>query len=319
MKRTRVVDVHTHPVFADYYSGLEAAGHLWEDGFPIPRSYSADAHLALMDELGVAWSLLGISSPHPHYGDDAACIRACRSINEQSARIVQDHPGRFGFSAVLPHPCLDAAVEEAVYALDVLGASAVKLASNARGLYMGDAAMEPLFSELDKRDAIITMHPHRPQPMNETVWSAGPVPCFEFLCDTTRAVLNMIAKGVFRRQKRIRLIVPHCGAFLPNIYHRFLALAEFLESVDPADIEDGYRRLYYDCAGDPLPNNLALLLKTADPSRIMYGSDYPFNDAARFAGKLDELSRGMQEDAALRPYREMVLHGNADTLFGLRS
>lgn len=63
------------------------------------------------------------------------------------------HEGRFLFCAALPLPDVDAAIREAVYALDTLHADGVKLASNSRGLYLGDPALDPLMEVLNERGA----------------------------------------------------------------------------------------------------------------------------------------------------------------------
>lgn len=317
----KTIDVHTHYVIKEYYDFVHASGRIREDGFPMPDWYTFDNHLALMDELEIDWSLLSIASPQPYYEDDAAAVALARILNERVAEFRDKHPTRIGFSAYLPHPNLDAAIEEAIYCLDVLGASAVKLASNARGLYMGDPKMNPLFEELNKRHAIITMHPHRPEPQQESVWSAGPIPVFEFICDTTRAVINMIANGVFERYPDIRLIVPHNGSFLPNIYERFPIIVDFLAEkglMDRIDVKKSYAKLYFDCSGDPIPSNLEFLLTTTTPDRVLYGSDYPFSNAEISRKKIKGLREHFDENPRLKPYKEMIFGGNAQRLLGIK-
>ena len=72
--------------------------------------------------------------------------------------------------------------------------------------------------ELNKRHAICNIHPHRSKPINENIFTAGPVPLFEFIANTTQAVLNLIGNDVILRYPNITWIIPHCGPFLPNIY-----------------------------------------------------------------------------------------------------
>ena len=316
----KAIDVHTHYVIPDYYDFVKASGQIKEDGFPMVEGYSFEGHLALMDELEIEWSLLSIASPQPYYDDDKAAVELGKRLNEAVAAFRDKHPGRIGFSAYIPHPNLDAGIESAIHCLDKLGANAVKLASNARGLYMGDRSMDPLFEELNKRNAIVTMHPHRPSPQQENVWTAGPIPVFEFIADTTRAVLNMIANGVFERYPNIRLIVPHSGSFLPNIYERFPVIVNFLAEkglMEPVDAKANYAKLYFDCSGDPIPNNLEFLLTTTTPDRVMYGSDYPFTPAALCRPKIKGLREHFEENPRLKPYKDMIFRENAEKLFKL--
>lgn len=74
-----------------------------------------------------------------------------------------------GIRTALPLPDVDAAVREAVYALDTLGADGIKLATNSRGQYLGDEALEPLMKVLDERHAVIIIHPHRPTPYADKI------------------------------------------------------------------------------------------------------------------------------------------------------
>ena len=75
-----------------------------------------------MDRLGIAATLLAISSPGIHFGDDAAAARLARALNDEIAELVRERPTRFGLLACLPLPALGAALAELEYALDTLGA-----------------------------------------------------------------------------------------------------------------------------------------------------------------------------------------------------
>ena len=314
----RIIDVHSHCVFRDYLELVARHGALREDGFPLPTDWSIEKQLELMDAGGIEWALVSLSSPHPYFGDSNEAKHMCRAVNESMAEAKRRYPGRIGFGACLPLPDVDAAIEEAVYALDVLGADSIKLASNSRGQYLGDPALEPLMAELDRRGAIVNLHPHRPEPQQEGVFSAGPVPLFEFLCDTTRAVLNMISNGVLERHPDIKVIVPHNGSFLPNIYDRFQMISNILVPqglMPPVDVSGSFQRLYFDTSGNPVPSLLKFLLTVAEPSHILYGADYPFTPKETVLRNLDGLIAFMEEDSELKQYKGMILYENARRLF----
>ena len=317
---TKVIDVHAHLIPPKYCEYLGKNDALKEDGVPQP-AWEVDSHLEMMDKCGIDYSLLTVSSPHPYFGDDQACQEITRYSNEYCAELKQKYPEKFGFSACVPLPNIEASIAEIAYAYDALHADGIKLPSNCRGMYLGDPAMEPMFEELNKRKAVITIHPHRPTPTQENVFSAGPIPLFEFLADTTRAVLNMIGNGVFDRYKDIAVIVPHCGSFLPNIKDRFFSMANAYVPrgiMKPVDIEGAFSRLYYDIAGNPLPVLMKLLLSTSNPSKLMYGSDTPFTPTMAIQGALNALRNTFDHDESLIPYREMILEDNAKALFGLK-
>lgn len=203
----QIIDIHSHFLTPEYLKFLEKQNALLEDGFPLPK-YDYKKHLDLMNKCSIEWSLLSVSSPHPYFKNDVEnSIKMCRHLNEQMAQLKKDDSKHFGFQACLPLPDVEAAMQEAIYALDVLEADGINFPSNSRGLYLGDPKLEPLMEELNKRHAICNIHPHRPASLSEEVFSAGPVPLFEFIVDTTRAVLNLIGNDVILRFPNITWII----------------------------------------------------------------------------------------------------------------
>jgi len=107
------IDVHAHYLPAGYRRVAEAAGHEHPDGMPgLPR-WDTGVALAMMDGLNIRSAILSISSPGVHFGDDGAARKLAREVNEEGAKAVADHPGRFGLFASLPLPDIDGALAEA--------------------------------------------------------------------------------------------------------------------------------------------------------------------------------------------------------------
>ena len=313
----QIIDIHSHFLTPEYLKFLEKQNALLEDGFPLPK-YDYKKHLDLMNKCSIKWSLLSVSSPHPYFKDDIEnSIKMCRHLNEQMAQLKKGDPKHFGFQACLPLPDVEAAMQEAIYALDVLGADGINFPSNSRGLYLGDPKLEPLMKELNKRHAICNIHPHRPASLSEEVFSAGPVPLFEFIVDTTRAVLNLIGNDVILRYPNITWIIPHCGSFLPNIYERFIGMSKILipqKMMKEVNVEESFKRFYFDIAVNPTPYLLKWLLTITTPDHIMYGSDFPFTPSKQIETNLETLLNLLDEED-LKPYKEMILYKNAQQLF----
>lgn len=291
MSRRRV-DVHTHFVPEVYGQALLAAGITQPDGIKATPKWSEDLHLATMDRLDVETAILSISTPGVHFGDDAAAAALARSVNDEASAVRARHPGRFGFFASLPMPDVDAAVAETRYALDELQADGVVLQTNSGGVYLGDQRLEPLYSEVAQRGSVLFLHPttaHR----GEHLGLGYPRPMLEFMFDTTRSVTDMILSGVLDRHPDLKVIVPHAGAALPVLANRVELLLPLLTppgGSTPPSIRDALRRLHFDLAGAPVEELLAALLAVADPTRIHYGSDFPFTPAdacVRLAEGLD--------------------------------
>lgn len=277
------VDVHAHFVPSFYAEALTAAGHARPDGMPAIPLWSEAEALKTMDMLGVRTAYLSISSPGVHFGDDAAAQALARRVNSEAARLRAAHTGRFGHFAALPLPDVDGAIAEAVHALDQLGADGVVMESNHGGIYLGDPKLEPLYRELDRRHAVIFIHPTSPAcSCCPRLQATYPRPMLEFMFETTRSVTDLVTAGVLQRFTNLRVIVPHAGAVLPVLANRIEMMSPMLRTTDgqPApSMRDALRRLHFDLAGAPVPQQLRALLDVADTSHLHYGSDYPFTPA----------------------------------------
>ena len=313
----KIIDIHSHFTTPEYLKLIERHGAYLEDGFPLP-TWKVQEHLALMDECNIEWTLLSVSSPQPYFaGFDEEAVTMCRHLNESMAEVKAKYPKRFKFQACLPLPKIEATIDEAIYALDVLKADGVKFASNNRGLYLGAKELNPLMAELNQRCTICNIHPHRPEPIKEGIFTSGPVPLYEFLADTTRAVLNLISNGVILRYPKISWIIPHCGSFLPNIYDRFEGLSKILIPkglMQDVDIKNSVAKLYFDLSGNPAPHLLDWLLTITAPDKIMYGADFPFTPSTLVKSNLNKLLI-MLDRKDLAPYKEQILYKNAEKLF----
>jgi predicted TIM-barrel fold metal-dependent hydrolase len=272
---SRTIDVHAHYVPASYRKALLDNGHSEPDGFPQIPDWSADEHVAAMDRLGIATSLLSISSPGVHLADEPAARDLARDVNEAGRRAVVDHPGRFGLFASLPLPDVDAAIAEIAHCCDRLDAAGFTLLTNISGTYLGDPAFQPVFRELDRRAARLFIHPTSPACWEQT--SLGrPRPMLEFLFDTTRAVVELVLNGTVARYPGVEFIIPHAGATLPMVADRVSVFSRLL-GVDPeVDVLRDLGRLHFDLAGFPVPRQLDALLTLTTLEHLHYGSDYPF-------------------------------------------
>lgn len=307
-------DLHCHMIPASYLEAVTAHGMEMDEGFPIP-SWSVDAHLKFMDDAGIRTSVLTMPAPQPYFGDGEESARICRSFNEEAAALKALHPGRFLFCAALPLPDVDKAIEEAKYALEVLGADGIKLASNCYGQYLGDPELDPLMDYLNSRKAVIITHPHKPSAVNDKLIASVPLASYEYLAETTRAILNMVAHGVMVRYPDLKIVVPHCGSFLPNALPRFKGLLPVMTAqgyMRQVDVDANLSHVYFDLAGAATDDVIESLLTITEPSQILYGSDYPYVAAPALVGAKKSLESRLDAHG-LNP--EDVLSNNADHLF----
>ena len=299
------IDTHQHVVPPAYAEWLIAKG-MAAGGMPIPK-WSPEQALEIMAENGVDAAILSISTPGVHLGDDAEARSKARDMNEYAADVVRRYPDRFGFYASLVLPDLDGSLAEAAHAFDVLKADGIVLHCAMNNTYLGDPIWDPLMEELNRRKAVIFVHPSE---------LSGPpakgIPPFsaDFLLDTTRAAINMAKTGLLERFPGLKIILSHGGGFVPYAAERIARIC----SPDSSDYAAGVARLqqfYFDIALASSRFALPSLLAFADPARITFGTDWPYATRDR-AAHFTRLYNDFRLDGA---QRRSIDRSNAEKLF----
>jgi len=275
-----------------------------------------------METINVSKSILSVSSPGTHLtrGDDAAARKLTRYCNEFSAELKKRKPDQFGFYASLPMPDVQGSLEEISYACDHLNADGFVMMTNHHGIYLGDSEFDAVFDELNRRKAILFIHPTTPcMPSGDAATPTRyPRPMFEFLFDTARVVINLFLTGTVRRCPDITFHIPHVGGAFPPLINRFASVGP-LQKVDGIDqgVNPGWVRerlnqqFYFDAAGWAFPEQMRGLLEHVTAERILYGSDFPYTPL----GPVVSLSRELDEHLASvftdKKDQDMVCVGNA--------
>jgi predicted TIM-barrel fold metal-dependent hydrolase len=267
------IDVHHHILPPDYVSALASVGITSSGGRPIPE-WDLQNTLALMDRHAIATAITSISEPGIYFGDKTFRRDLARRCNEFSAQLRHEYPQRFGAFAILPLPDIDSALSELEYALDTLKLDGVVLLSSVDGRYPGDPLFDELFTELNRRKAVVFLHPTVPIINRELKLDLPPF-LIEFVFDTTRAVTNLIYSGTLECCPEIRFIVAHAGGTVPFLAYR-ISMGQIMLPGAPRGALTYLKQLYYDTALSVNSNALRSLQELVDASHILFGSDYPF-------------------------------------------
>jgi 6-methylsalicylate decarboxylase len=324
------IDVHHHILPPKFFDWLNENHPEWTGGPDIPN-WTPEIGIEVMDRYGIATAIAS-TCPQPYWGDIEKAKYFSTYSNEYAARLVQDHPKRFGAMATLPLPDVDAACKEAIYALDELGLDAVILFASHGEQYLGDPAYEPLMQVLNEREAIVLIHPCTSPPGANVPKVRIPYGLIEFMADTSRAVTQLLMNGVFERYPRIRWIVSHAGAMVPYIHFRlkYLDLKPELMARAPKGVVHYLQNLYYDTALSTSEAAFSALQHFAKPDHILFGSDNPLvdervvkmEDAAFSASKVldSKWQKAIARDNALKlfpRFKESPLAGISSALNGL--
>ncbi len=308
MTEIKKLDVHHHFLPEVYISSLAGVGVTDSTGVPFPE-WSPRVSLDLMDRFGIAAAVTSISAPGIYFGDIAFTRDLARRCNEASAELIAGNPDRFGAMAVLPLPDVDASLAELEYALDTLSLDGVTVLSSVDDRYMGDPAYDDVFDELNRRGAVVFMHPGFAP--GGKARSSLPPSLLEFVFETTMAVSMLVFSGTLERCPDVKLILPHAGGTVPYVALR-MCVGQFwpglAESV-PQGVMTYLRRLYYDTALSASPHALRSLQELVEPSHILFASDYPFAPELATGitvGGLDDYD-GFDEEALAWVYRKSAL------------
>jgi 6-methylsalicylate decarboxylase len=286
-----LIDVHHHIVPPFYLSEnrdrIAAAGGGWIN--PAFLSWSPEQAIVAMDKQGVATAVLSLSAPGVWFGDREAAAQTAHRANEYAANLVRSHSGRFGLFAGIRLPDTESSLREIEYALDVLKADGIGLLTSYGDKWLGDPAYQPVFEELNRRKAVVFVHPTTALCCRTLLPGVSPL-LAEIPQDTTQAVTNLLFTGTFARFNDIRFIFSHAGGNVPMVADRMREYApkNIAEKV-PNGIEYELKRLYYDIAGTAYRPAIAALTTLVPTTHILFGSDNPFVPLAETAEGMMQL------------------------------
>jgi 6-methylsalicylate decarboxylase len=265
------VDVHHHFYPPEYLASLDEAARL-----PMLTQWSVARTLEDMDSHGVATAILSLSPPGAR---DRTLARIC---NEYGARMAHDNPGRFGLFAAMPMPDVEATLAEIAYALEVLKVDGIGLMTSYGDRWPGDPAFDPVFAELNRRRALVYIHPLAPA-CCRALMDWVPAPVIEYPFDTTRAIVSLLFSGTLSRFPDIRFAFSHGGGTLPMLAGRIrtsVVSPRARERV-PNGVDHELKKLYYDLAIAAFEPSLAALLAYVPATQVLMGSDFPYHSIGR--------------------------------------
>jgi 6-methylsalicylate decarboxylase len=277
----KLIDTHHH-FYPPAYQKMQAE---WEDQHHIPHgvqtTWTRDNDFEAMDKAGISTAMLALAST-PGVWFDAGAEKAhdvARLCCDFAAEMVRDKPGRYGLFAPLSMLDIDATLKEIEYAFDTLHADGINLQSNYGDKWLGHPDYKPVLEELNRRKAVIFVHPLIASCCSNL--SVGAIPAvIEVPHDTTRTVVSLLISGTFTRLRDIRWLFSHGGGTIPFLAGRIAAFydakARGPNGFAPDGVEAEFRRLYYDTANVTDPAAMAALSKLVPFSQITYGTDYPY-------------------------------------------
>jgi 6-methylsalicylate decarboxylase len=300
------IDVHHH-LSPPTYIAASNAGNF---GDPLMKNWTPAKSLEDMDKAGVAVAMLSVTTPALNFTSGEPARKLARECNDYAARLIADHPGRFGSFAVVPLTDTEGSLQEIAYALDTLKADGIGLMTSYGDKWLGDPAFLPVMEELNRRRAIVYTHPTAANCCVNLVRTQQPV-MIEFGTDTTRTIADIVFSGNAQKFRDISWIFSHAGGTMPFLIERFVRNA-FLDPKAKATVPDGtlaeLRRFYYDTAQTSNKASMAALSAIIPVSQILFGTDYPYRTSIDHVKGLREAGVFTDEQLAA------IERGNAQKL-----
>jgi predicted TIM-barrel fold metal-dependent hydrolase len=293
------IDVHFHAFPPEYRAAALASGATPLVGkFPV---WSVDLALNMMDANGIQTGIMSVTYPGVSFCKSAVEARTiARKFNEYAAELIAKRSDRFGGFALLPIQNVEHGISndlqdtaaEIEYSLDRLKLDGVQLFTCYGGKYLGDPVFEPILEMLNRRRAVVHVHPTL-NPLMKQLDIMVPGYVLEYVFDTTRAAASLMFSGALDRFPQIRFILSHAGGTLPFLSWRVantVAPDGPLPQWEPEEILRKLRRFWYDTALSPGPQAMKSLFEVADPAQIVFGSDWPLANDKKVAREIAALS-----------------------------
>jgi len=329
----RTIDVHAHVVVPQVQTIVAGSPALAAEAASLEQTFGAESiavnasqlqtigpklmnlgtRFADMDAMGVDMQMISISPTQYHYAveDEDMAGAVVLTVNEQIAGICEAHSDRLtGLGSVsLQHPVRAAA--QLRHAMRGLGLRGVEISSNVNGVNISDRRFDPFWSAADDLGAVVFVHPWgtnvgdrlKRHYLGNTVGQP---------METAIALSSLIFEGTLDRHPGVKILAAHGGGYLPL----YISRSDHAFDVRPEACgcarrpSEYLREMWFDSLVYE-PEHLSRLIAVVGASRIVLGTDYPFD-----MGHYDPeaLLRGLDPET-----RSAIAGGNAAALLGVHA
>jgi predicted TIM-barrel fold metal-dependent hydrolase len=276
-----LIDTHHH-FFPPNYLQRQKEFESKRNMRPYPGVYDWTPARAIenMDKSGVRTAVISLASTPGLWFDAGAdeSVKIVRECHDFAAKMRSDYPGRIGIFAPLSMMNIDATLKEIQYAFDTIKADGINMQSNYGDKWLGDATYKPVLEELNRRKAVIYVHPLVAACCGGLSVGAFPA-VIEVPHDTTRTVTSLLLSGGFKNYPDIKWIFSHAGGTIPMMAGRIAAfydrIPRYRENF-PGGVMAELSKLHYDTANATSVPAMTALLKIVSVSQVTYGTDWPY-------------------------------------------
>lgn len=246
------------------------------------RLQDMEVRLRDMDKAGIEIQIISPAAPNCESFPSGLGIKLSKINNDYISELATRHPDRFVGLGSLPMQDIQASLEE-LDRMRSVGLRGIMAPSNVQGEQIDARKYWPLYQRAEDLGFPVFVHPSSPANSDKyekyQMW--GPV--FGFGADVALSALRLIMSGVLEEFPRLRIILGHLGETIPFILKRidfaYLRTPEALPAIKKRPSEYFLANFYVDTAGVFHQPSLQCTYETLGRDRILFGSDYPFENA----------------------------------------
>ena len=273
----KVVDFHHHVTPPEYIRVMSKHGIAGNTGVPF-KKFNPSVNQFVMKKTNIDFAYLSISTPGVYLKDDSTSASVARIVNDYIGEMVKTYPGKYGGLGALPFPAVKESLKEIEYIFDVLKLPGICVLSDVQGTYFGEPGFDELFQELNRRKALVFIHPE--DLFEHKGIYLGLTHVLERSLCTTRSAYNLLLNGYLEKYPDIKFILSHGGGAVPvmadKIVSEYFSMRNIIPEPEQYVRVIGFlRNLFFDTAqrGYEVLNGLKAFCGSG---HIVFGSDLPY-------------------------------------------
>jgi aminocarboxymuconate-semialdehyde decarboxylase len=264
--------------------------------------WDAHARLQDMEKTGVDVQVIcTIPVLFSYWAEPKDTLDFSQILNDDIARTVNKHPGRFIGLGTVPMQDTDMAIEELERCVKDLGFPGIQIGSNINERNLDDEDFYPIFEAAQNLDACVFIHPWKMLGQDRTrdhwlTWLVG------MPAETALAICSLTMGGVLERLPDLRVSFAHGGGSfaltVDRIVHGFQARPDLCQTKTKTPPSEMLKRIYVDSAlhGEEA---LRYVISRFGANRVYLGSDYPFplgeDPSGYIIESMDDLDQATQQ------------------------